>query len=308
MSMLLQALAEKFAPDDKRHAALANCRKEIDDRFGIALRESFMARRAAKTTKSPELLLGTVSEALSAGEDLPELLRLSDQFAEPSDLDSSSPDTFYFHFAEMVVGLVKHLEELCTKFPERFRLLARELPYWPMLVFRHKAANNHLFQKSADGQRPLAEALELGRDCPINVSNRANYSLKTPVNSFLWRILSELLWGRGWVRSIRKGQLLRDHTSQTDIELMCERTRIGQDEAVIHFRAFDLPPLDKSTSDQWVEEVIMPWVRLKYPDLRVEPVFRSTDTGPQGRSYAAARKLILRALRNLARPAGAGWA
>jgi hypothetical protein len=267
-----------------------------------------MVRQLAKTTDSAELLLDVVADVLYGADDLPALLRLSERFAEPSDLDGSSSDTFYFHFAQTVVGLVKHLEELSTQYPERFRLLARELPYWPMLVFRHKAANNHLFEKSADGQKPLADLLELGSDCPINVSNRANYSLKTPINAFLWTVLSDLHWGRGWVRSIMSKECQRDSARQTDVELLSTRTGIPLSEAELHFQAFQLPPLDKTTSNRWIDGILMPWVRLKYPDLRDVPAFSKVNVGPTGRRYAAARKLLLKALTNLARETGSGWA
>jgi hypothetical protein len=246
-------------------------------------------------------------EALHGAADLPELLQRSNYFEDVTHLDPVTSDTVYFQFAEMVVRLVKNLEELCTEHPELFRPLARELPYWPMLVFRHKAANNHLFRKSADGEKPLADALDLGSDCPINVSNRANYSLKTPVNSFLWSILADLHWGRDWVRSIREKRSGRERPAQSEIALMSERTGISREEAKIHFVASDLPPLDKSTSDQWVDQVIMPWIRLRHTDLRSVAAFRSTDVGPHGRRYAPARKVILRALCNLARPSGTGW-
>lgn len=307
-SLRLQAIAERFPIDDARHVGFQRARDEMDDRIAYAARNTMMLRHLAKTTNSAELLISVAGDALHSADDLPELLQRCDQFAEPSDLDGSTSDSFYFHFAETVVSLVKHLEELSTKYPERFRLLARELPYWPMLVFRHKAANNHLFDKSADGQKPLADLLDLGSDCPINVSNRANYSLKTPINAFLWNILSQLHWGRGWVRSIRCGRIVRATPGQTDMELMCERARISCDEAAIHFKAFDLPPLDKSTCGQWTEDVLMPWIRLKCLDLREEPVFASTPVGPNGRSFAGARKLVARALKNLAREPGAGWA
>lgn len=303
-SSAVQTLRERLPADDCRQPLLTQIRENFDDAFAIALRETVMVRQLAKTTDSTEMLFDALGDALYGADDLPELLCLSDRFAEPTDLDGSSSDSFYFHFATTVVHLVTHLEALSTKYPERFRLLARELPYWPMLVFRHKSANNHLFEKSADGQRPLAELLELGVDCPINVSSRANYSLKTPVNSFLWDILRELYWGRDWLRSLASKGI----TGQAAAQTLRDRTDIPVDEAALHVIAFSLPPLDKSTSDEWVDAVLMPWIRLKYPDLRQLPAFRSLPVGPTGRRYAVARKMVLRALRNLARKPGAGWA
>lgn len=308
-SSTVQQLRQELPADDARQPLLSKVREGFDEKLAIALRDAMFVRRLAKTTDSLEMLVSTVGDALSGADDLPELLKIFEQrFAEPIDLASNSSDTFYFHFAETVIRLVQHLEELCTSHPERFRLLARELPYWPMLVFRHKAANNHLFEKSADGQTPLAELIDLGSDCPINVSNRANYSLKTPINQFLWDILRELHWGRSWVRSIRSGKLQRDCPEQTDLELLSERGHISREEAAIHFRAFALPPLDKETSPQWTDDVVMPWIKLKHLDLRQLTVFAKLKIGPHGRRYAVVRKAVLRALSNITREHGAGWA
>lgn len=307
-SSLVQAVRDQLPADDCRQPLLRKVREQFDEQLAIAVRDLCRMRSLAKTTDSVEMLFEAVGEALAGADDLPELLKLAERFAEPSDLDGSSSDNFFFHFAETVVRLTEHLEELCTKYPERFRLVAGELPYWPMLVFRHKAANNHLFEKSADGHKPLAELIQLGSDCPINVSNRANYSLKTPINEFLWSVLHELHSGRLWVRDIVSGKVRRDTPAQTDVQLLAARSHISADEAVLHFRAFALPPLDKRTFQEWVNEVIMPWVRLKYPDLRQVSLFSNIEVGPTGRRYAAARKLLLRALKNLAREPGAGWA
>jgi hypothetical protein len=66
---------------------------------------------------------------------------------------------------------------------ELMQTIAGELPYWPMLRFLNTAANSKKqFQR-------IAKDLELGKDCPINVSESANYSLETPINSFVWKCL-----------------------------------------------------------------------------------------------------------------------
>lgn len=40
-------------------------------------------------------------------------------------------------------------------------------------------------------------------------------------------------------------------SEQTDVQLLCQRTRISAEEAAIHFKARTLPRLDKSTLDRW---------------------------------------------------------
>ena len=66
---------------------------------------------------------------------------------------------------------------------EIMQRVARDIPYWPMLRFLNTAANSKKqFQR-------IAAQLELGKECPINVSESANYSLETPINSFVWKCL-----------------------------------------------------------------------------------------------------------------------
>lgn len=66
---------------------------------------------------------------------------------------------------------------------ELMQRVARDLPYWPMLRFLNTAANSKKqFQR-------FAEQLKLGESCPINVSESANYSLETPINSIVWKCL-----------------------------------------------------------------------------------------------------------------------
>ncbi len=310
-SMLARAVEENFQNqnDVEKAHVIAKVREGFDEALGLALRDSYALKHIVKSTKSSELFIHYFGDVLSSSQELPELLtQFEKDFAEPIDFDDDTSDSVYFRFAETVIILVKHLEKLCTTNPERFRTRARELPYWPMLVFRHKAANNHLFEKSADGQTPLAEAIELGKDCPINVSNRANYSLKTPINAFVWDLLEEIHRGRDWVKSVKSGEFQKDSSKQTDEELLIARAGMSQEEVTIYMIAYELPPLDKTTSSQWGDSVLMPLIRLLHPDLRNVSVFANLETGPNGKRYAPARKLILKALHNLAREPGAGWA
>ena len=66
---------------------------------------------------------------------------------------------------------------------ELMQSTAEKLPYWPMLRFLNTAAN------SKKQFRRIAQELKLGSDCPINVSESANYSLETPINYFVWKCL-----------------------------------------------------------------------------------------------------------------------
>ncbi len=243
-NLQLREYQKRLSPENPDFKAIGELRKEMDDDFAKALRHLVRLETIAKSTESSELCIDVLSNCLDIHEHIPELLtHCESEVSNPADFEPNSSDTFYFRFAEMVIGLVQHLEKLCIEHPERFRLRAREIRYWPMLVFRHKAANNHLFEKSANGQLPLAEALELGADCPINISNHADYSLQTPINAFLWELLDEVRWGRDWVIAIKQNEIRKGSHNQSDIQLLAERASISEWEAQIYFDARGLPSL-----------------------------------------------------------------
>ena len=90
--------------------------------------------------------------------------------------------------ARLTVEMAETLTDLLSGDPEKveansnlMRSLSASLPYWPTLQFRHAAANNHFPR--------VADLLHLGKDCPINATEQANYSLQTPINRFVWRCL-----------------------------------------------------------------------------------------------------------------------
>jgi hypothetical protein len=60
---------------------------------------------------------------------------------------------------------------------DEVKWIAEELPYWPVLFSRNTAANNHLPR--------VVDSIGLGKRCYLNVSEKANYSLRTPINRFV---------------------------------------------------------------------------------------------------------------------------
>jgi hypothetical protein len=215
------------------------------------------------------------------------------------------------------------------------RRYAASLPYWPMLQFRHAAANNHFPR--------VADSLELGKNCPINATEQANYSLQTPINRFVWgglKHFDEVHWiirhaepsdnqNQTWEEMraasenaervfelVAAGKCNINPEKQPDdpIEKALEpyvfaeadNHRFGiihRDEIPIYKNSFKLAPLTKKNAQSWADTAIMPLVRCRFHDLRqVEELhYLKGKFGPAGKRYAPLRKAVIQALEQLAR-------
>lgn len=217
------------------------------------------------------------------------------------------------------------------------RRYAASLPYWPMLQFRHAAANNHFPR--------VADLLELGKNCLINATEQANYSLQTPINRFVWRGLKhfdEVHWiirnaepsnsqnqtwdgiraaGENSQRVLElvaagKYNINPEKQSNDPIEKALEpyvfaetdNHRFGiihRDEIPIYKKSFKLDPLTKDNAQAWADTAIMPFIRRRVPDLRqVEELrYMKGKFGPAGKRYSPLRTAVIQALKQLARKA-----
>ena len=225
------------------------------------------------------------------------------------------------------------LKELSSKFDaswvgtfrsnaELMKDTSRAIPYWPMLRFLNTAAN------SKKQFRRIADDLELGKDCPINVSEDANYSLETPINSFAWKCLRHFQ-NTCWViqqnmlptkRPIQSLNPVLDwvdvpaksfeESAEDFIEKKISSPANGKQitagfikrEAIpIYKAACKLEPLTKSNAVVWAEKAIMPYVKIEFPDLRKVPELSAYKTGRDGKRYAVVRKALIQALEQMAR-------
>lgn len=177
---------------------------------------------------------------------------------------------------------------------------AESLPYWPMLQFCNTAANNHF---------PLiAEKLRLGQKCYLNVSEKANYSLQTPINRFVWKCLRHFQEMHRIIASpLSKKGNLRDQLAPY---VYCQRPsrisgRMGtvgmifQEEIPIYERSFKLAPPTKANAATWADIAIMPYVKIRFPDLREVPELKSINTGASGKRYAPVRKAVIQSLQQI---------
>lgn len=219
---------------------------------------------------------------------------------------------------EMTETLTELLRPESTEAGKNMKLMSRtstQLPYWPVLYFRNTAANNHL---------PLiADGLGLGKECPINVSESANFS-GTPINWFVWKCLRHF---QDVHRAIESGFTRPGYghpekpaeTFEQAIEGIVIRTGprrngrvarlsgiVNREDLVIYKASFDLPPLTKSTAKKWADVAILPYVCSRYPDFsqvpQFEAILKRPNANTRGRQRREIRKDILRSVKALARP------
>jgi hypothetical protein len=196
------------------------------------------------------------------------------------------------------------------------RAVARNFPYWPMLRFRNAAAN------SEKQFHRIAEELELGKKCQINVSERANYSLETPINSFVWKCLTHFRSVHSWVQfGFRHGG--QDYgpanTFEEAVEFMVKFEKsakpvrrpakshgiIKREDIPIYKISVSLPPLTKSTVKEWTDKAVLPYVCSNYPDFSKVPEFagclKRSGVKTRGGQRREIRRDILRSLISMAR-------
>jgi hypothetical protein len=77
--------------------------------------------------------------------------------------------------------IVEALEEIASKYPDLLAEQARYQVAWPIMAARH-------YPKESDFKQ-LAERIKLGSKTVVNLSPRARYKLKTPINRFLLTLL-----------------------------------------------------------------------------------------------------------------------
>ena len=87
--------------------------------------------------------------------------------------------------------MVEALEELAASNAETLQEIAARRSDWPVMLCRHETSNKIV--------SAYLDNIGLGTRCVINADGQrpAKYSLRTPINRFVWRNLKGL---RGWIK------------------------------------------------------------------------------------------------------------
>jgi hypothetical protein len=166
------------------------------------------------------------------------------------------------------------IEEIAGKKSESLIKWAKGRANWPVMLCRHET--------SAKPVAAYLDKIKLGSECIINANGVqvAKYSLRTPINRFVWRKLKGLRFS---------------------IDLMSEVPGIAK----IDFDS--LPKLTKANAKAWADKALMPYITAMYENFSEVPEFSAILARPgvttRGQQRREIRKDVIRALQSLA-PAG----
>jgi hypothetical protein len=171
------------------------------------------------------------------------------------------------HACEMVDAL----EELAVRNSETLREMAERRADWPVMLCRHETSNKIV--------STYLDKIGLGTNCPINADGQrvAKYSLRTPINRFVWRKLKRLPSSK---------ILLSDVPAIAAIDLSA------------------LPKLTKADAKLWADKALMPYITAMHrkfsevPELSAILAGRGVKT--RGEERREIRKDVIRALQCLA--------
>jgi hypothetical protein len=170
--------------------------------------------------------------------------------------------------------MAEAIEEVAEKQAGSLKELAARRPDWPVMLCRHET--------SAKPVAAYLDKISLGSECEINADGArvAKYSLRTPINRFVWREL-KILW--------------------FSIECMSKIPEIAR----INLDA--LPKLTKATAKIWADKVLMPCITAMHKDFSEVSEFSRILNRPgvktRGQQRREIRKDVIRALQSLA-PSG----
>jgi hypothetical protein len=158
----------------------------------------------------------------------------------------------------------------------------------------------------------LADRIGLGSKCYLNVSETANFSLRTPINRFVWKCLRHFQEMHQIIEAGKRENAAAEKTLEGYV--FCEVSppqahrrfvagMIHREEIPIYAESCRLPPLtkDRAVAKRWADVAIMPYVKIRFPDLRKVPELKGIKSGVSGQSYARLRKAIVQALEQVAR-------
>src|SRR5207253_2836432 len=136
--------------------------------------------------------------------------------------------------------VVEALEELAAGNPGTLQTMAARRADWPVMLCRHETSNKII--------STYIDNIGLGTECIINADGQrlAKYSLRTPINRFVWRKLRGL---RFWIK------LMSDVPAIAAIDLDA------------------LPKFTKENAKVWADKALMPYITAMYKNFAEVPEF-----------------------------------
>ncbi len=173
--------------------------------------------------------------------------------------------------AEYCCDMAEILEEIGEKKAETLLKCAMWRADWPVMLCRHET--------SAKPVAAYLDNIKLGSKCPINANGLqvAKYSLRTPINRFVWRELKGIRFANGLMP-------LGPATAGIDLH--------------------SLPKLTKAMAKTWADKLLMPYITATHENFSDVPelsaIISRACAKTRGQQRREIRKDVIRALRSLA--------
>jgi hypothetical protein len=284
---------EKIIPGEKEKALCRQMIDSIDEWLAeLCFRIPSEIRIRAQRSQHKSLLSLSVADAYQGIGDLPGLL---ERLPESEWDHPESSDCTGFNLLDNLAKLIRFIEKDARKHSERYRFWAREQPFFPMMVFCNSSAYRWRFSE-------IIKLVELGKRCPINVSERAQFRFDIPINVLVYEALVEIYsWAFSWIKDARvedpeekwrKGATVEDR--------LAEQAGMPKVLQPVYQMAFDLQPLTKSNAKEWADKVMIPHFESVHPDWKKVEALAPYIGKAGGR--AKAKEAIYEAVKSLAKP------
>jgi len=261
-TLLEQYKARKWGEYDQRDRELREADPNREERFGEVVSEIHTYRENAlwfaENTPYPFRIdfhpYKTEIIASSAARNLCEFARRGNENAIKD-------------VARLAVELCECMDELLAgenpesdRAAELMRWEAKRLPYWPSLQTIHTAGSNHFPR--------LVDKLQLGKESWLNVSESSLYSLQTPRNRYLWRVLRLFQEAH----EILEGEVEAEKKGQTDYwPKLAHWTVMNDAEKDIARKSYELGRPIKANASGWIDKAIMPFICEREKDFPLVP-------------------------------------
>ena len=272
--------------NDEEDKGKANKCLDICDTWLIEIisRIVYQAIARAKVTKDTGLV--GVATQYCPLEELPDLLK---RIPESEWDDPATSDCMGFTLLEGLASVIRFIEHDAVQHPERYRLWAREQPFFPLLAFRNKSAYDFRF-------RQISDAVQLGAVCPINTTSNAQFRWDIPLNVLVFETLLEFM---RVIDYLHWGDEKKPRDARTPELILTRYAQVSMPQVPIFLEANPLWPPKKGDADEWTG-LIVRYLQTEHSDLKQVPEL-ADHIGKTG-GFARARWRIKAAFRSLARP------
>lgn len=270
---------------------------------GFCWLNGLVAHRAGMT-ECPDLLIDELMRANGRTSEVKDLLRqwraLAPEEFEVVEGEATLDDSAVALLAWETIAQTEHLAELAERYPAQLRMVARQVPKWPVLASQRDIANGTIWRK--------VHPLQLGRDYPLETGVGTRFRAANPMGRYLTDWVERLHYFRldltGSREVAKRRQQPDDDAIRRCWQAEGENPPTAEMEAVLR-TVPDLPRLTKATSDDWAKRALVPLIMLtdaKTEAACTEPVLKKIWQQKGVKSAATFRSRLLSKVTQTLRP------